>query len=126
MKLTFGGIIKRYRRQNHRMTQKSLAGILGVTEGTISMWEHNKGKPRSGAIIDRLQNLIPELRGRKDLRNGSVRLRESVEDERRRPPENALFSTLWDFAYEHPDLLELKYEQDQVIFTLKLPGSHKA
>lgn len=122
--ISVGKVIKKWRKEKG-WTQKQLADQLRVSLRAVSYWEEDSKYPRQNIVIDKLQGLIPELRGRKELRNGEVRLQESVENEQGGPPEEILFSSLWDFAYEHPDLLELKYGQDKVIFTLRLPGANK-
>lgn len=123
--ISIGETIRRWRKKQGPLSQKNLAGLLRVTARTIGNWERDLKLPRQDIIIDKLQVLIPELRGRKELRNGRVRLQESVKNEKGRSPEKTLFSTLWNFAYEHRDLSELKLGEDKVIFTLRLPGTKK-
>lgn len=76
--ISVGKVIKKWRKKEG-LTQEQLAEWLRVSLRAVSYWEEDSKYPRQNIVIDRLQGLIPELRGRKELRNGRVRLRESEE-----------------------------------------------
>ncbi len=112
-----GQIIRAYRKKT-KLTQVQLARIIRVKELTISNWERDFNLPNQEIIIDRLQEVIPVLKGRKDLRGGSVRLEESVGGHR--DPVNALFWTGAILADKFPDRLSVKYQENEVLIRIKM------
>lgn len=117
--LTVGEIIKNWRKKKH-FTQYRLALVLRVTEVTISNWENNKRLPDQDLIIDKLQEIIPELKGHKDLRGGSVykRLTESV-----REKEDPLAGLYWKatiLANKYPDRVCVETTRKENVIRLKV------
>jgi len=42
----------------NKMTQEQIAEIVGVEQQTVSQWLHGKHKPKSAAVIGRLQERL--------------------------------------------------------------------
>lgn len=117
--LRVGEIIKNWRKEEH-FTQYRLALVLRVTEVTISNWENNKRLPDQDLIIDRLQEIIPELKGHRDLRGGSVykRLTESVKG-----TEDPLAGLYWRammLANRYPDRVKVETTEKESVIKLKV------
>lgn len=118
--LTVGEVIKNWRKKKH-FTQYRLALVLRVTEVTISNWENNKRVPDQDLIIDKLQEIIPELKGHKDLRDGSVhkRLTESVEKEKEDPLAGLYWRAMM-LANKFPKRVCIKTTGEESVIKLKV------
>lgn len=118
--LTVGEIIKNWRKKKG-FTQYRLALALRVTEVTISNWENNKRLPDQNLIIDKLQEIIPELKGHKDLRGGSVfgRLTESV-GKGKEDPLAGLYWRAMILANEFPDRVSVETTRKENVIRLKV------
>lgn len=112
-----GQIIRAYRKKT-KLTQIQLARIIRVRQLTVSNWERDFNLPNQEIIIDRLQEIIPALKGRKDLRGGEVRLEEGAKGHR--DPVNALFWTAEMLSDRFPDRLSVKYFKDEVKIKIKM------
>ena len=117
---TVGEIIKNWRKKK-QFTQYRLALVLRVTEVTISNWENNKRLPDQDLIIDKLQEIIPELKGHKDLRGGSVhkRLTESVEKEKEDPLAGLYWKAMI-LASKYPDRVCVETTGKENVIKLKV------
>lgn len=117
--LMVGEIIKNWRKKKH-FTQYRLALALRVTEVTISSWENNKRLPDQNLIIDKLQEIIPELKGHKDLRGGSVykRFTESVGKEKEDPLAGLYWRAMM-LANRYPDRVCVETTGKENVIRLK-------
>lgn len=115
--ISVGKVIKKYRKK-HKLTQKDLAKTLRVSLRAVSYWEEDSKYPRQDLVIDKLQELIPELRGRKELRDGSVRLQEAVGGHGE--PVDAWLVEGLKLTDERSDRLSVEYGNKEVMFRLKV------
>lgn len=65
--LRIGQTIKKWR-GSHGLSQSQLAARLGVSFRSVVYWEAGQRVPRQKLVIDRLEEVIPELREHPDLR----------------------------------------------------------
>ena len=110
--------IKDFRRK-HSLSQAKMARIIGVSEGTISLWESGKVEPKQELVWERIYSLIPELRDERLRGNGLVSLQEA-KGGNHNSPRDAILLAFLRWKEEFGDFFDVKYGDKEVTAKLKL------
>ena len=115
--IKFANTIKDFRKRE-KLTQDGLARILEVTEMTVRNWERNGMVPRQRIVRERLRGVIGKDLDGLGLKDGSVRLQESVGGHRNLL--DALHWTAEELANKDPGHVKVEYKKKEILIRLKV------